>query len=162
MAKGKLNLAITELTRFLNMKKRTFDITNALTLRAWTTKYGVMLTENNFPTDTESYWKEAQRDLYCCIDWIYNYIKNNMKYILISWFNSLPKSITKNYTMRCVFFKFGLAFNLHDFLHDYCFFNVSNLVIQETDNTITFKAKVVPLSMEEIENIFIEPRVKRW
>lgn len=157
-----MSLTITSIDKMLNIKGSVRDVTSGLDLRAWTTRYGVIITVNTYPTFSESYWLEGQRDLYCCLDALYLLLKSNFKHILINWFLNLPQSVTKGYTMRCIFFRYGLKFNLHDFLHDYCFLNVSPIEISEKDNKIVFKAKVVPLGFEEIENIFIEPRPKRW
>ena len=162
MAKGRPIEVIDEILSSLNTKDKILEVGSGLDLRCWTTKYGQMMTINAFPTLVDSELQKMRRDLYCCIDAIYRYLKENFKYILVNWFNDLPEVFRKKYTMRVTFFSYGLKFNLGDFLRYYCFLVATPLEKQDLGDKIRYKSRVMPMNMEQIEETFIEPRVKRW
>jgi len=162
MAKGKPIEVINKILSSLNTKDKILEVGSGLDLRTWTTKFGQMMTINAFPTMVDSELQAMQRDLYCCIDAIYIYLKENFKYILVNWFNDLPEVFRKKYTMRVTFFSYGLQFKLGDFLRYYCFLIATPLQKEDLGDRIRYKSRVMPMSLEQIEETFIEPRIKRW
>jgi len=162
MAKAKPITPIETIMKGINLKKSVNTVPSSLDLSVRSLMENVILQVNTYPTDVGAYWQEAQRDLYCCVDWIYRFLLDNFKYILVDWFNNLPERITKSFTMRTTFFKFGLAFNLGDFLRNYCFLDATNVMMEEKDDKVIISSQVYQMSLQDIENIFIEPRPKRW
>jgi len=162
MAKGIVVKFIAGIESSLNTKDKIVETTSGLDLRSWTTKYGQILAINCFPAYVNSELQKAQRDLYCCIDYIYKYLKQNARINLVSWFNSLSKKWKESYTMRATFFKFGLYFSLGDFLKFHLFLIAREYPPIIEENEVIYRAQVMAMNMYEIEQTFIEPRPKRW